>query len=122
MTGLTHSVTHAISLVVPPKIMPFTFGEDEGALNEGEVAQVQCFVSVGEVPLQITWTFHSMNLADKPQEGVSVMKLGPRSSVLMIDYVKSSHSGSYSCSSSNLAGTDEYTTTLVVNGTIFRLR
>jgi len=95
--------------------MPFTFGEGESALNEGEVAQVQCFVSVGEVPLQITWSFHSSQ-ADKPQDGVSILKLGPRSSVLMIDYVKASHAGSYSCSASNLAGIDEYTTTLVVNG------
>lgn len=46
------------------------------------------------------------------------MKLGPRSSVLMIDYVKATHAGSYSCSASNLAGTDEYTTVLVVNGTV----
>ncbi|ODN02698.1 Hemicentin-1 [Orchesella cincta] len=110
----TDEYTATVVVNVPPKIMPFTFGEGESALNEGEVAQVQCFVSVGEVPLQITWSFHSSQ-DDKPQDGVTIMKLGPRSSVLMIDYVKASHAGSYSCRASNLAGTDEYTTTLVVN-------
>jgi hypothetical protein len=44
------------------------------------------------------------------------MKLGTKSSVLMIESVTSAHAGRYVCRASNEAGSDEYETTLVVNG------
>jgi len=99
---------------VPPKVYPFHFPAD--SLNAGESLQLQCSLASGDVPIQITWSFHGSDTATTTQEGVSIMKLGSKSSVLMVDSLKSSHSGNYTCRASNSAGTDEYSATLVVNG------
>lgn len=104
-------------IAVPPKILPLLGFED--SVNEGHNVQLNCIISVGQPPIQITWSFHQNNGAQnsgKNQEGVNIVKLGPKSSVLMIDSVKAHHAGNYVCRASNDAGTDEYSTTLVVNG------
>jgi len=80
------------------------------------MAELQCIIAFGQPPVQITWSFHGTDSAKTTQEGVSIMKLGAKSSVLMIEAVKASHAGNYTCSASNDAGTVEFTTSLVVNG------
>jgi hypothetical protein len=86
-------------------------------MSEGDTAQLNCIITVGQLPVQITWTFHgAADSAKVTQEGVTTMKLGAKSSVLMIDSVKASHAGNYSCKASNEAGNSEHTTSLVVNG------
>jgi len=81
------------------------------------MAQLQCIVAEGQGPIQITWSFHgTADAAKTTQEGVNIMKLGGKSSVLMIDSVSASHAGNYTCRASNDAGIDEFTTSLIVNG------
>ena len=86
------------------------------ALNEGNPVQMQCLVFEGDTPLQITWAFHGADTSPKSQSGVSTMKLGQKSSVLIIDAVTSEHSGNYTCTARNHAGVANYTTEVVVNG------
>lgn len=81
------------SFVVPPNIVPFAFGSD--TIEAGEMAQLQCIVSLGDAPIQITWSFHGKDSSTTKQTGVSTMKLGGRSSVLIIDSVSSLNVGTY---------------------------
>lgn len=96
---------------VPPKIVPFTFG-DESA-NFGEPASVQCSVVLGDFPIDIVW---QRNGQPVDEDLVATAKLGKRLSVLNIDSVSGSHAGNYSCAASNLAGQTEHTAELRVNG------
>lgn len=85
-------------------------------MRSGDTAQVQCIV-VGDSP-QITWTFQGHDANKTNREGVSIMKIGQKSSILSIEPVTASHAGNYSCRASNNAGIDEYTATLIVNGIV----
>lgn len=107
---------HAIfsASAVPPNIVPFTFGSD--TIEAGEMAQLQCIVSSGDPPLQITWAFHGKDSSTMKQKGVSTVKFGERSSLLVIDSVNSEHVGTYTCFARNLAGNSSYSTELRVNG------
>ena len=88
-------------------------------MSFGDTLQLTCVVSSSaDLPLQLTWSFHGTDSAKLKQEGVSIMKLGAKSSVLIIESLQASHTGNYSCRASNAAGTDEYTTAVVVNGNL----
>lgn len=114
---IIHSLNYHIS--VPPKIVPFGSGDDDQP-NFGDAVQLTCLVATGDPPLQLTWSFHgAADSSKKNQEGVSFMKVGTKSSLLIIESLQAHHSGNYTCSAKNSAGTDEYTTSIVVNGIIF---
>lgn len=98
---------------VLPKIVPFSFGNEPA--NFGEPASVQCSVVLGDFPIDIVWL---LNGAPVDNELVSTAKLGKRLSVLNIDAVSGEHSGNYTCSASNLAGANEHTSALRVNGKV----
>lgn len=97
-----------------PNILPFTFGND--AVQAGDMGQLQCIVSSGDAPLHITWSFHGKDSSTNKQKGVSTVKFGERSSLLVIDRLTSEHSGIYSCFARNAAGNASYSTELKVNG------
>lgn len=103
-----------MTISATPKIVAFSFGEEE--LRAGSPAQVQCFVIEGDTPIQISWTFQGDTMTSRSQSGVSTMKLGQKSSVLMIESVTSEHAGNYTCTARNAAGVTNYTAELVVNG------
>lgn len=94
--------------------MPFAFGSD--TIEAGEMAQLQCIVSSGDAPIHITWSFHSKDSSTRKQTGVSTMKVGERSSLLIIDSVTSEHVGTYTCSAKNPSGNASYSADLQVNG------
>lgn len=100
--------------IVPPVIVPFSFGDE--AVDAGASVQASCMVSFGDVPVSIKWSFHGTDSLTSSQKGVSTMKFGARSSVLMIENVNFEHSGLYICKATNAAGSAEYTAKLVVNG------
>ena len=77
---------------VAPVIGPFSFGDHEYTL--GMSAQINCIVIEGDLPVDISWTFHGPSSA---MAGVETMKFGSRSSVLNIDSVGVDHAGNYTC-------------------------
>ena len=92
--------------------MAFSFGE--GSLTSGQPVVVHCTVLEGDMPLTIRWAFHGKELSS--QMGISIIKAGPKMSLLTIDSVAAGHSGNYTCTASNNASTVNYTATLAVNG------
>ena len=92
--------------------MPFNFGED--SLTSGQPVAIQCTVSEGDMPISLRWAFHGQELSS--QMGISILKAGARVSLLTIDSIAAGHSGDYTCTASNPAGSVNYTATLAVNG------
>ena len=100
-----------------PKITAFSFGDEESFTPEAH-AQTSCIVSEGDLPLDITWTFHGSDgqFLDAAMAGLSTVRLGPRSSVLQIDALSAAHSGEYTCTARNAAGSHNFTTHIKVLG------
>ena len=96
----------------PPLILPFSFGER--AVNTGELRQLLCTVIKGDEPLSITWSMKGEELGVGPD--LTTSQLGSRTSMLMISDIDYRHSGLYTCTASNKAGTASNTTELKVNG------
>lgn len=99
--------------IVPPQIVPFTFGDDVS--NAGDIVVVQCMVLKGDTPIDIKW-FHN-NLPVISENGLTIMRTSPRIISLNIDAVRGNHRGVYRCVATNKAGSDEYLSELNVNGT-----
>jgi len=83
---------------VPPKILAFSFGDGDDILRAGDSAQVQCRVYQGDTPVKITWTFHGEENPHNKQTGFEIIKIGEKSSILMIDSLSSENSGNYTVS------------------------
>lgn len=100
-----------------PRIKPFTFGDTP--VFAGQSAQVACSVSEGDAPLELSWTFDGprRDVFGGDGSGVSVMRVGDKTSLLSIDNTDSGHRGTYTCSVSNRAGNMSYSATLNVHGT-----
>ena len=96
----------------PPEIVPFTFGSE--AVDEASVAQLTCLVSKGDEPLNIHWSMKGDVVSSEPS--ISTTMLGTRMSVLMISSVGYRHSGTYTCTASNKAGSRSVSAELRVNG------
>lgn len=96
-----------------PKILPFNFGDED--YTEGMSAQLQCIVTDGDLPVDIRWTMAGRSGAS--DAGVTVTKIGAKSSILNVDAVDASHAGSYTCTARNAAGTSSHTARLTVVGT-----
>ena len=94
--------------------MPLTFGAE--VLNEGQFAQVVCIVTKGDEPLTITWSLQGEIVSSEPT--LSTTSLGTRTSMLTIQSVGYRHSGTYTCTASNKAGSNYESVELKVNGKI----
>ena len=92
--------------------MPFDFGEE--ALSSGDFGTLNCAVTQGDTPISITWTFHGRNLSHLTD--VVTQKVGHKMSILSIESVTAGHSGNYTCTARNEAGSTNYTTSLQVYG------
>lgn len=101
---------------VLPKIAPFAPGSD--AFYPGDYFTVQCSIIHGDHPLLLYWAFNGMKLNEKniDELGVTISKMGSRSSVLTIESVKHFNAGNYTCYGKNKAGVTNYTAELIVNG------
>ncbi|XP_024082569.1 Down syndrome cell adhesion molecule-like protein Dscam2 isoform X6 [Cimex lectularius] len=108
--GYSSRGTLEVQVMVPPKILPFHFGDEPFA--EGESVSMQCSVSTGDLPINITWQFNnkSLNFDD-----VSVSPFGKKASAISIDQVTWKHVGNYTCLGSNRAGQSSHTAELLVN-------
>ena len=99
--------------LVPPLVLPFSFGED--AADVGEIASATCVVPKGDLPLEIHWSLNSAPIVNS-ENGFSILRLNKRTSSLNIDSLNALHRGIYKCIATNQAGTSEYTAELQVNG------
>ncbi len=95
-----------------PVIGPFSFGDHDYTL--GMSAQINCIVIEGDLPVDISWTFHGAR--PSASSGIETTKIGSRSSVLNIDSVEADHSGNYTCIARNAAAVRNFTATLNVYG------
>ena len=93
--------------------MPFSF---DGPIQAGNDATLTCHILKGDLPVTLTWSFHGKKLSSSM--GMSTFKAGRKISILSIESVMSGHSGNYTCTARNSAGLANYTTELIVNGTV----
>lgn len=99
-------------LAVPPKILPFTFGDLP--LNEGQLITVPCAVIEGDSPISLKWLFNDQSIPIHMR--VTVVPLGERNMILSVGSVQAIHAGQYTCAAHNDAGTYEFTANMTVNG------
>lgn len=102
------------AVLVHPRIVPFSFEEP---IFAGQAAQVTCLVSEGDLPIDISWTFHG--IVDMSALGVSINRIGSKTSMLLIETSMGDHQGNYTCVAKNKAGVTHYTTTLHVHGKLW---
>lgn len=98
--------------------MHFDFGEE--SINSGDMATVNCAVTKGDFPMNITWLFNG-----KPIDrtiGITTGQMNKRISTISIESVNAEHAGEYTCNAYNKAGMSTYSATLNVNGTILRMQ
>lgn len=108
-----------VRIAVSPQIAPISFGEEP--VNAGDLVSVQCVVTKGDFPLEITWTFDGRPIRPYHSD-VIVTDSGKRVKQLTIDSVAARHAGEYTCVASNAAGSVSHSATLDVNGiTTFRV-
>ena len=93
-------------------VMPLTFGAE--ILDEGQYAQVVCTVAKGDEPLKISWSLQGEMISSEPR--LTTTSLGTRTNMLTIQSVGYRHSGTYTCSASNKAGSASQSVELKVNG------
>lgn len=93
-------------------MVPINFGRD--VFDEGTAAQILCSVSAGDEPLDITWSFHGINISS--DSGIVTSNFGSMTSFLMIKSVSHGHRGTYTCLAKNKAGSASSSTELKVNG------
>lgn len=98
--------------LVLPHINPFSLNEP---VYYGDNIQLNCHVSKGDKPIQLSWTFHGKELST--DMGMVTVKVGEDTSLLMVSSADLIHSGNYTCIALNRAGKTTYTTEILVNGT-----
>lgn len=96
---------------VIPQIFPFTFGDEP--INSGETVSIQCTISKGDLPLNMTWRLNGNPIGNN--NGITIMKM-KRFSTLNIDSVSAVHTGNYECIAENSAGRTVYSAILNVYG------
>lgn len=72
-------------------------------------------IQKGDTPINIKWTLNSRPLINN-EEGITILKLSPKTSVLNIASVAENHRGLFKCIAENKAGMAYYASELNVNG------
>lgn len=98
--------------------MPFTLGEE--AFNTGDTTGISCTVMKGDLPVHIKWTLNGSPVVSG-ENGITVLKLSAKQSVLNIASIEKEHRGTLRCIAENMAGLVEYISELRVNGRFFRI-
>ncbi|XP_078037879.1 Down syndrome cell adhesion molecule 1 isoform X5 [Augochlora pura] len=110
--GYSARGTLEVQVMVSPQIAPITFGDEP--VNAGDLVSVQCVVTKGDSPLEITWTFDSQPIRPDRMD-VFVSNSGKRVKQLTIESVAARHAGEYTCVASNAAGSTSHSAKLDVN-------
>uniref|UniRef100_A0A8D8XAH5 Down syndrome cell adhesion molecule-like protein Dscam2 n=1 Tax=Cacopsylla melanoneura TaxID=428564 RepID=A0A8D8XAH5_9HEMI len=72
--GYSSRGTLEVQVMVSPKVQQFSFGDEP--LSYGEFTTINCMVSTGDLPLNISWTFNGRPLASS--EGLTIAKNSAR--------------------------------------------
>ncbi|KAH7958040.1 hypothetical protein HPB51_027977 [Rhipicephalus microplus] len=104
------AVTATLLVEEGPKIQPFSFPNDA---QLGKDAAVSCFAVRGHQPLEFSWFKNGVRADAIPN--VEVEEIAGKISTLTLKLVSVADIGNYTCRVSNVAGTDEFTTSLAVN-------
>lgn len=94
-----------------PKIVPFSFGDEPIFFGQG--AQLTCYVSEGDSPIEIFWSFNGVNVTSLPGLTTESLK---KTSLLTIEPATAEHRGNYTCHAKNKAGMANHTVSLKING------
>ncbi|XP_058830696.1 cell adhesion molecule Dscam2 isoform X42 [Topomyia yanbarensis] len=112
--GYTARGTLEVAVMVPPRILPFSFGGDP--MNYGDSASIQCSVISGDFPIEIEWLLNGNAIsAIDSLTGLTTTLFGRRAKALSIEGISWNHAGNYTCRVSNHAGVAELTEELIVN-------
>ncbi|GAB6026403.1 Down syndrome cell adhesion molecule-like protein 1 [Chamberlinius hualienensis] len=98
---------------VPPKIVPFRFGN---LLYEGASTRVVCGLQEGDLPIHFQWLHNGYPVSDS--DSVSIHELDGLSSIFSVGRLNVNHSGNYTCVAKNGAGVTEHVAALHVNGNL----
>lgn len=96
---------------VLPYITPFEF---EGEVNTGDSVQLNCYVSKGDTPLNITWLLNGKEITN--MFGITTIFIGSRTNLLTITSVQPEHVGLYTCKAFNKGGEGVHIAELLING------
>ncbi|XP_076672502.1 Down syndrome cell adhesion molecule 1 isoform X8 [Andrena cerasifolii] len=110
--GYSARGTIEVQVMVSPQIAPISFGDEP--VNAGDLVSVQCVVTKGDSPLEITWTFDSQPIRSDRMD-VILSSSGKRVKQLTIESVAARHAGEYTCVASNAAGSTSHSAKLDVN-------
>lgn len=97
---------------MPPLIHPFSFGEE--VVNSGDLVTVNCAISKGDLPINISWLLNGQTV--NTIDGILTSNTNRRISQLTIESAQAHHSGEYSCLAQNTVGVAKYSSYLNVNG------
>ncbi|XP_047472722.1 Down syndrome cell adhesion molecule-like protein Dscam2 isoform X20 [Penaeus chinensis] len=100
-----------VQVMEPPQVTPIDFGEP--TFFEGDLAQATCVLRKGDLPVIFSWMFNGVELSQTDE--IQVLKVGRRTSILILDPVQAHHQGTYTCRTVNEAGTAEVEAELIVN-------
>ena len=95
-----------------PRIVPFDLSDE--AVTSGQPVTMHCSISEGDLPIDFRWAFHGRELSS--QMGISILRVNSRVSLLSIDSIAAGHTGNYTCTAQNSAGSVSHTATLLVQG------
>lgn len=98
--------------LVPPVIIPFDYPE---IVNVGDALGLVCHISKGDEPISIKWRFRGFD--DSRNIQINTKPVSNKLSILSIMNISASHSGTYTCTAKNQAGSVSYSTNVTVNGT-----
>lgn len=108
-------MNYVVLFKVPPSISPFTFGNLP--MNAGGFALVQCAVTTGDLPLDMSWQYPGDHeVTQRPK--VTITRMGDRAAMLVIDVLTADHSGNYTCVATNSAASTSFTAELHINGSL----
>lgn len=99
-------------ILVPIKLKHFSFGDEP--LKEGETVAVQCVISSGDLPANMSWMFNGRAL--NADDNAVVTKTSSKIISLTIESVTAKNAGNYTCVGQNIVGESSYTSRLYING------
>lgn len=98
--------------LVVPVIIPFDYPE---IVNVGDALGLVCQLAKGDEPMVIKWSFRGFD--DSHGIQIDTKRVSSKMSVLSISSISAAHSGTYTCTATNRAGSVNYSTNVTVNGT-----